>query len=128
LTSGTAEGHHLTCFFCKEKEEEMTQVKPINNEPHRNNLETLREQTAIDRVLRRLSSMELPGKDHFENYLRHKWRLNHKPKTMESSFTSVVLFLRFYRASGKKDIKDINVLTSKPSSSMSRTERCISPR
>jgi len=85
----------------------MTQARPTTNESISNNLKARREQTFIDRVLGRLSSMDLPAKDHFENYLRHKWRLNHKPKTMESSFTSVMLFLRFYGASGKKDIKDI---------------------
>jgi len=86
----------------------MTQARPTSNESISNNLKARREQTVIGRVLGRLSSMDLPAKDHFENYLRHKWRLNHKPKTMESSFTSVMLFLRFYGASGKKDIKDID--------------------
>ena len=85
----------------------MTQAKPTRNELLSSNLEARREQTVIDRVLGRLSSMELPAKDHFENYLRHKWRLNHKRKTMESSFTSIMLFLRFYEASGKSDIKGV---------------------
>ena len=65
----------------------MTQARPTSNESISNNLKARREQTVIGRVLGRLSSMDLPAKDHFENYLRHKWRLNHKPKTMESSFT-----------------------------------------
>lgn len=85
----------------------MTQAKPTSNESISNNLEPRREQTALDRALRRLSTMELPGKDQFENYLRHKWRLNHKPKTMESSFTSTMLFLRFYGTVGKTDLKDL---------------------
>ena len=33
--------------------------------------------------------------------------LNHKPKTMESSFTSIMFFLEFYRASGKRDIAEL---------------------
>jgi len=82
----------------------MTQARPTSNESISNNLKARREQTVIGRVLGRLSSMDLPAKDHFENYLRHKWRLNHKPKTMFSSFTSVMLFLQFYGASGKTDI------------------------
>ena len=57
----------------------------------------LREQplapTPIDHILQKLSRMELPAKEHFERYMRHKWRLNHKPKTLASSFTSVMLFL-----------------------------------
>ena len=51
--------------------------------------------------------LDLPAKEHFENYLRHKWRVNHKPKTIEGSFTSIMLFLRFYGASGKSDIAQI---------------------
>jgi integrase/recombinase XerC/integrase/recombinase XerD len=51
--------------------------------------------------------MELPAKEHFERYLRHKWRLNHKPKTLASSFTSVMLFLDFCGKSGKRDLPEI---------------------
>jgi integrase/recombinase XerD len=51
--------------------------------------------------------MELPAKEHFERYLRHKWRLNHKPKTLASSFTSVMLFLDFCGKSGKRDLEEI---------------------
>ncbi|MBA4391494.1 MAG: hypothetical protein C0399_11235, partial [Syntrophus sp. (in: bacteria)] len=61
----------------------------------------------IDRILERLSGLELPGKEHFEDYLRHKSRVNHKPKTINSSFTSVMLFLKFYGKSGKKELQEI---------------------
>ena len=44
--------------------------------------------------------MELPAKEHFERYMRHKWRLNHKPRTLQSSLTSVMLFLGFCGESG----------------------------
>jgi len=51
--------------------------------------------------------MELPAKEHFDRYLRHKWRLNHKPRTLQSSFTSVMLFLDFCGKSGKRDLEEI---------------------
>jgi site-specific recombinase XerD len=51
--------------------------------------------------------MELPAKEHFESYLRHKWRLNHKRSTLQGSFTAVKLFLELYGKSGKKDLKEI---------------------
>jgi site-specific recombinase XerD len=51
--------------------------------------------------------LELPEKEHFENYLRYKWRAHHKPKTLDSSFTSIVLFLDFYGKSGKRELKEI---------------------
>jgi len=89
----------------------MTKVEPITNESVQSGSEVLREQplspTPIDRILQRLSCMELPAKEHFERYMRHKWRLNHKPKTLASSFTSVMLFFDFYGKSGKRAIEKI---------------------
>jgi len=64
-------------------------------------------QTAIDRFLKKLSHLELPAKEHFESYLRHKWRLNHKRSTLQGSFAAVKLFLGLYGKSGKKDLKEM---------------------
>ncbi len=61
----------------------------------------------IERILQKLSCLELPAKDHFEYYMRHKWRINHKPRTLASSFTSVMLFLEFYGRSGKREIERV---------------------
>ena len=89
----------------------MTKVQPIIHESVRSESEVLREQhlsqTPIDPILQNLSCMELPAKEHFERYLRHKWRLNHKPRTLQSSFTSVMLFLDFCGKSGKRDLEEI---------------------
>jgi len=87
----------------------MTQVKPITNESVKSEDELLRQQslsaTPIDRILQKLSSMELPAKQHIESYMRHKWCLNHKPRTLASSFTSVRFFLDYYGKSGKREIE-----------------------
>jgi site-specific recombinase XerD len=89
----------------------MTKVEPIPNESVKNEAEVLREQplspTPIDRILQKLSCIELPAKDHLERYMRHKWRLNHKPRTLASSFTSVMLFLDFYGKSGKRELGEM---------------------
>jgi len=89
----------------------MTKVEPITNESVRSESEEPREQplspTPIDRILQKLSCMELPAKEHLEYYMRHKWRLNHKPRTLASSLTSVVLFLEFCGKSGKSAIEQI---------------------
>jgi site-specific recombinase XerD len=89
----------------------MTKVEPIINESIQSGSEAVREQflspTPIDRILQKLSCIELPAKDHLERYMHHKWRLNHKPRTLASSFTSVVLFLDFYGKSGKSAIERI---------------------
>jgi integrase/recombinase XerD len=89
----------------------MTQVNVVENGPDSARLETkqhnYRARTTIDRILERLSPLELPEKEYFENYLRYKWRSNHKPRTIDSSFTSIVLFLGFYGKSGKTELSKI---------------------
>jgi integrase/recombinase XerD len=85
----------------------MTQTKPASTQTDKSTLKPVRGRTAIDHVLGRLAPMDLPGKDHFESYLRHKWRVNHKLKTIEGSFTSITLFLTFYKGLGKSDITRI---------------------
>jgi len=89
----------------------MTNVKPITKESVETVSEEPREQplsaTPIDHILQRLSCIELPAKEHFERYMRHKWRMNHKPRTLASSFGSVRLFLDFYEKSGKGNIEKV---------------------
>jgi integrase/recombinase XerD len=89
----------------------MTQGQPITNESIKSEGEVVREQSLlsppIDRVLQKLFCMELPAKEQFECYMRHKWRLNHKPRTLASSFTSVRFFLDFYGKSGKSAIEKV---------------------
>ena len=89
----------------------MTKVEPISNESIETEKEELREQslspTPIDRILQKVSHLELPAKEHFERYMRHKWCLNHKPRTLASSFSSVMFFLDFCGKSGKSDIEKI---------------------
>jgi len=64
-------------------------------------------QDPIERFLQKLSRLDLPAKEHFESYLRHKWRLNHKRSTLQGSFASVRLFLELYGKSGKKDLQEM---------------------
>jgi site-specific recombinase XerD len=88
----------------------MTKTTPIFSRPS-GNFEAVRDQcnppTHIDRILKRLSCLEVPGKEHFENYIRHKWRVNHKQRTIDSSFTSIMFFLDFYGKSGKNELQEI---------------------
>jgi site-specific recombinase XerD len=89
----------------------MTNVEPISSESIEAGKNELGEPslspTPIDRILQKLCHIELPAKEHLERYMRHKWRLNHKPRTLASSFTSVMLFLDFYAKSGKSEIERI---------------------
>jgi hypothetical protein len=57
-------------------------VESTKENPHQQPLSA----TPIDRILQRLSVLEFPAKEHLERYMRHKWRLNHKPSTLSGSF------------------------------------------
>ena len=89
----------------------MIQVESAGNEsiksesavPHQQDFT----QTPIEKFLQKLCRLELPAKEHFESYLRHKWRLNHKRSTLQGSFASIRLFLELYRSSGKKDLSEM---------------------
>jgi len=90
---------------------DMTQGQLITNESVRRESGALHERplspNPIENILQKLSCMEVPARHHFERYMRHKWRLNHKARTLASSFTSVRLFLDFYGKSGKREIESI---------------------
>ena len=89
----------------------MTQVQPTTIESGKSETAVAHQQhpaqTPIEKFLQKLSRLDLPAKEHFENYLRHKWRLNHKPSTLQGSFAAVKLFLELYRGSGKKDLAEM---------------------
>jgi len=95
----------------KEKGGDMTQIQLATIESAKSETAVAHQphpaQTPIDYFLHKLSRLELPAKEHFESYLRHKWRLNHKRSTLEGSFAAVKLFLELYGKSGKKDLKEI---------------------
>ena len=89
----------------------MTKGQPITNESVKTEREELREQhlaqTPIDHILQKLFRMELPAKEYFERYMRHKWRLNHKPNSLRNSLKAIELFLTFYNSLGKSRLEEI---------------------
>lgn len=70
-------------------------------------IEVVNYQTPIDRILQKISKLDLPDKEHFENYMLYKWRMNHKPSTLKGSFVAVSSFLIFYGDIGKSHINEI---------------------
>ncbi len=64
-------------------------------------------ETPIDRILKRILVLDLPGSEHLENYMRYKWRMNHKPSTLKGSFLAVSSFLIFYADLGKNQLQEI---------------------
>jgi len=89
----------------------MIQARPIISRPHSSEIEAVNYQdvadTPIDRILQKISKMELPDKEHIESYMRHKWRMNHKPSTLKGSFHAVSSFLTFYAGLGKSLLQDV---------------------
>ena len=89
----------------------MTQVESTTKEAVKSSSAGISQghlvQSPIEQILKNLSRIELPAKEHFERYLRHKWRLNHKRSTLQGSFTSVRLFLEFYGKSGKRELAEM---------------------
>jgi integrase/recombinase XerD len=89
----------------------MTRVEPSIHDAAETNKQDPHQQplsaTPIDRILERLSALELPSKKHLERYMRHKWRMNHKRSTLSGSFNSTRLFLDFYGKSGKREIEKV---------------------
>jgi integrase/recombinase XerD len=85
----------------------MTRKIPILRRPS-GNYEAVHDrrspQAHTDWVLRGLARMEIRGKEHLENYMRHKLRVNHKARTIDSAFTSIMFFLAFYGRSGKDNL------------------------
>jgi len=75
------------------------------------NVEAVKQQTAvespIDRILQKISKLDPPDREHFKSYMRHKWRMNHKPSTLKGSSHAVSSFLIFYAGLGKSQLQDI---------------------
>jgi integrase/recombinase XerD len=63
--------------------------------------------TIINQILQKLSKMGLPEQEHVQGYMRHKWRLNHKPNSLRNSFKAIELFLNFYTSLGKSRLEGI---------------------
>ncbi len=64
-------------------------------------------ESPIERILKKIFILDLPGKEHFESYMRHKWRMNLKPSTLEGSYHAVSSFLAFYASLGKSQLQDV---------------------
>ena len=65
------------------------------------------ESKALRWALKRLASWDLPGKEHIENYFRHMYRRNFRPKTYFSNLTAIQVFLTVVKNSGKNSLEEI---------------------
>jgi site-specific recombinase XerD len=61
----------------------------------------------VDHGIRRLCTGDLPGKEHTERYLRHKYRLNLSKGTIRSNISVLHSFLGFLKSIGREDLEQI---------------------
>src|ERR1700690_4329235 len=97
--------------FSMERGGAMTHAMPTTSKPCSSELVTVCNpnlaESKLDLILQKISKLELPGAEHLEIYMQHKWRMNHKPSTLRGSFRAVLSFLTFYVGSGKSHLQEI---------------------
>jgi len=69
--------------------------------------EYTQEARALQWALNRLAGWDVPGKAHVEEYFRHMYRRNFRPKTYFSALTAIYIFLTVIRDSGKTRLEEI---------------------
>ena len=88
-------GHHPTRVFKKSISEKLEST------------EYEQEAKALRLALNRLAGWDLPGKEHVENYFRHMYRRNFRPKTYFSNLTAIYIFLNVVKESGKTCLEEV---------------------
>jgi len=88
-------GHHPTRVFKKNISEKLEST------------EYEQEAKALRWALNRLAGWDLPGKEHVENYFRHMYRRNFRPKTYFSNLTAIQIFLTVVKDSGKTHLEEV---------------------
>ena len=61
----------------------------------------------LQKILKQLGRMDLPGKEHAEGYLRHMTRCNRRPRTMYSRWGTILIFLGLLKANGKTRLEEV---------------------
>jgi len=88
-------GHHPTRVFKKSISEKLEST------------EYEQEAKALRWALNRLAGWDLPGKEHVENYFRHMYRRNFRPKTYFSNLAAIYIFLNVVKESGKTRLEEV---------------------
>ena len=62
----------------------------------------------LNRILSNIDASDFPSKEYFAQYMRHKYRRNCQPNTLQQAATSLTQFLKFYRDSGKQHLEQMS--------------------
>ena len=80
--------------------DEIEQPQPLKT-PEENRHE------ALKKSLLKLSTLDIPGKEHIEDYLRHQYRRNFQANTIRSNYSGLSCFFQFLNKKGRTGIKEI---------------------
>jgi site-specific recombinase XerD len=61
----------------------------------------------LDHVLKKLSGIEIAGKEHVEEYLRYQYRRHFRPNTIRNSYNALLPFLLFIKQKGNGGIEEV---------------------
>jgi len=63
---------------------------------------------ALEHTLKKLSNLEIDGKDYVEGYLRQQYRSHFQPNTLKSTYSGLIPFLKFLKGRGKCGIDEVD--------------------
>lgn len=66
-----------------------------------------RRRLVLEHTLKKLSILEIDGKDHVENYLRHQYRLHFQANTLQGTYSGLAPFLMFIKDRGKESVLQV---------------------
>ena len=81
----------------------LEQVK----ERHHRRLKSEFHRRAFDKLLKKLSQTGIFGKEHIEDFLRHKYRRNCRANTLCNDYTAITLFMSFLKKCAKTTLEQI---------------------
>ncbi len=61
----------------------------------------------LEHTLKKLSILEIDGRDYVENYLRHQYRSHFQANTLRNTYNSLAPFLKFIKEKGKGEIEEV---------------------
>lgn len=61
----------------------------------------------FDKLLKKLCQKDIAGKEHIQEYLRHKYRRNCRANTLCNDYTAITLFMSFMKTCGKQALEQI---------------------
>jgi site-specific recombinase XerD len=61
----------------------------------------------FDKLIKKIGQKDIAGKEHIEDYLRHKYRRNCRANTLCNDYTAITLFMSFLKTCAKTTLEQI---------------------